>query len=135
MDSAVRTVADLYERHQGESIYVVGTGASMRVFPVDFLHDKVTIGCNQAWKLLRPTYNITIRPELNIPEFLGEPDYHDLVWIVKHEKFTTPEQHAYARQHPDRFYHFRTDGKQMVVPPDFSDAPGRMPIWAEQPHG
>ena len=69
----MRSIEELYGRHPGSDIYVVGTGASLRVFPLAFLENKITIGLNMAWKVAPVQYSITIRPELNIPEFMGEP--------------------------------------------------------------
>ena len=47
---------ELWGRHAGETIYIIGTGPSQRLFPLDFLSDKITIGLNQAWKLLPVQY-------------------------------------------------------------------------------
>lgn len=55
---------ELYKKHIGQDIYIIGTGPSLSLFPKDFLSDKITIGLNQAYKLLSPTYLITIHPYL-----------------------------------------------------------------------
>lgn len=58
------TIQTLYKKHFGRTIYIVGTGPSMRVFPTKFFDDKLTIGLNQAYKQFKPTYSITIHPYL-----------------------------------------------------------------------
>lgn len=83
----MRCVSELYGKHPGSDIYIIGTGASMRVFPLAFLKDKITIGLNQAWKLLPVRYAITIHPDLNMPECMAaEAPHPDITWITKHSK-------------------------------------------------
>ena len=48
----------------GDEIYIVGTGPSLRVTPLSFLHNKYVIGLNQAWRHVKTTLNITVHPEL-----------------------------------------------------------------------
>ena len=56
---------DLIEKYKGqEEIYIIGTGPSARIFPLQILADKFTIGLNEAFKLHPCTINITIHPEL-----------------------------------------------------------------------
>jgi len=103
----MRPVSELYGQHPGADIYVVGTGASVRVLPVSFLDGKVTIGLNMAWKNAPVTYGITIAPHLNIPEFMdGEEPRAEITWVTKRGKAKvklTPEQFRWADQ---RFYTF-----------------------------
>jgi len=114
----MRRVDELYGRHRGADVYVVGTGASMRVFPRDFLAGKVTIGLNQAWKLVPTTYAITMRPELNVPEFLaGETPRPDLVWITKHDKLTDDAQRRLVAEQEQRFFFFRNEDRRRPAPP------------------
>src|SRR5262245_41569176 len=68
---AMKWIGELYDAHSGRDIYVVGTGSSLRVFPLEFLADKITIGLNQAWKFLPLTYCITSVPKFNIPELIA----------------------------------------------------------------
>jgi hypothetical protein len=122
----MRKVQELYGRHPGADVYVVGTGASMRVFPLEYLGGKVTIGLNQAWKLLDTTYAITMRPELNVPEFLeGEAPRPELVWITKHNKLTSDAQRRFVEEHSERFYFFRTEDPSRPAPPPPPDETGR----------
>jgi hypothetical protein len=58
------TIKSLFKIHKDETIYIVGTGPSMRVFPLDFLSGKITIGLNQAFKFFQPIYSITVHPYL-----------------------------------------------------------------------
>lgn len=74
------------------TVYIVGTGPSLRCFDLAFFRDKVTIGLNQAWKHFNPTYSITVHPEL-YQEYKAAKDAEVLVppkvtkdvslWFVK----------------------------------------------------
>ena len=75
-----RSVVDLYNRHLKEDIYILGTGASMRVFPMSLLEGKTVIGLNMAWKLFPVRYCLTTRPELNIPEFMKNRSWFGSGW-------------------------------------------------------
>lgn len=57
-------IGALTDRHKGETIYVIGTGASLRCMPLGFFADKLSIGLNQTWRHLPTTYSITVHPEL-----------------------------------------------------------------------
>jgi hypothetical protein len=80
---------ELYGRYEGRDLYVVGTGPSMRVFPVEMLAGRLTMGLNQAWKHFErgfaPTWMLTAHPEL----WMGEDGYLSAAakprttWIVK----------------------------------------------------
>ncbi len=103
----MRPVSELYGRHAGADIYVVGSGTSMRVLPPSFLDGKITIGLNMAWKNVPVRYGITIGPHLNVPEFIdGEAPHPEITWVTKSgkaRKVLTPEQF----EHADRtFYTF-----------------------------
>lgn len=135
-DTEVKSVRQLYGRHQGETIYVVGSGASMRVFPVDFLAGKVTIGLNMAWKNLPVTYGMTIHPDLNIPEFMdGEEPRPEITWITtlpKSRRTLTDPQLAHALE---TFYFFRS-GEQAGAPKRLDPSnSGRVLDWLRQPTG
>lgn len=132
----MRPVTELYDRYPGADIYVVGTGASMRVFPPGFLDDKVTIGLNMAWKVAPVRYGITIGPHLNIPEFMpGEDPKPEITWITKRGKAAavlSAEQFAHADEH---FYFFETDGRPNTRPPGQITDEGRIVEWVRQPTG
>lgn len=132
----MRPVSDLYDRHRGEDIYVVGTGASMRVFPIEFLADKVTIGLNMAWRDAPVRYGITIGPHLNVPEFIaGEDPHPEITWITKADKaraVLTPEQFAHADAH---FYRFEADGRPNSQPLEEPTDSGRILDWVRRPTG
>jgi hypothetical protein len=132
----MRGVSELYGRHAGSDIYIVGTGASMRVFPHSLLEGRITIGLNMAWKQVPVTYGVTIHPDLNIPEFLaGESARPQIIWAVgrrKCEVVLKPDQLQYAREN---FFGFGYDGKPNTQPPTEPSDAGRNPAWLEKPAG
>jgi hypothetical protein len=87
-------IADLFDRHHGQDIYIVGTGPSLRLLPVGLLSGRTTIGLNQAWRMVPGLhYCLTAHPELTLeweesrPEGLRSQAKTrpgiDPVWIVK----------------------------------------------------
>ena len=44
----MRSVSELYDKHAGEDIYVVGTGPSLRVFPKSFLDGRISLPFSPA---------------------------------------------------------------------------------------
>ncbi len=131
----MQSVTALYGRHRGADLYIVGTGASVRVFPLSFLDDKITIGLNMAWKLLPVTYCITIRPELNVPEFLDGTSRPEIQWITKHGKLRSDEQRAFVEANSERFYNYRTDGQKNTEPEGQPSDAGRIVDWVRKPTG
>lgn len=131
----MRPVSDLYGTHEGADIYVVGSGTSMRVFPVSFLEDKVTIGLNSAWKSAPVRYSITIGPHDHVPEFLdGQSPHPEITWITKRGKakaVLSPEQLDHADRH---FYHFETGGREGSKGALITDS-GRVLDWVRRPSG
>ncbi|MFA5882556.1 MAG: hypothetical protein WDA60_01765 [Acidimicrobiia bacterium] len=113
----MRAVSELYGKHPGSDIYVVGTGASLRVFPPSFLEGRITIGLNMAWRMVPVTYGITVHPDLNIPEFIpGETARPDITWIVKRDKLGGMAA-EHLRSADELYYSFRTgprDGDPVV---------------------
>lgn len=131
----MKKIQELYGRHPGSDIYIVGTGTSLRVFPLDFLKDKITIGLNQSWKVVDTTYAITMMPKLNIPEFIsGEPRHAGITWITKPSKVKSqcgPEEIALAEEN---FYGFENDGKASITGLDEPSETGRVLDWVLKPH-
>jgi hypothetical protein len=131
----MRFISELYDRHPGSDIYIVGTGTSLRVFPLELLEGKITIGLNQAWKVFETKYAITMMPRLNIPEFIeGEPPRPDITWVTKPSKIgaqCAPEEIAYADQ---RFFGFENDGKASLTGLDEPSETGRVLDWVRKPH-
>ncbi len=130
----MRPVSELYGRHSGEDIYVVGTGASLRVFPMSFLEGKITIGLNMAWRSAPIRYGLTIHPDLNVPEFMGETR-PEITWVTPSEKtraLVTTEQFAYA---DDNFFYFDYQGRVNTQPPDEPNDSGRIIDWVREPSG
>jgi hypothetical protein len=130
----MKPVSELYDRHLGADIYVIGTGASMRVFPSEFFEGRITIGLNQAWRHAHIRYGITIGPHLNIPEFIeGEQPRPEITWITKRDKsraVLTPEQFAYA---DERFYYFEMGGRRNTQPLEEPSDEGRFLEWVRKP--
>jgi hypothetical protein len=130
----MKSVAELYNLHSGEDIYVVGTGTSLRVFPHSFLENKITIGLNMAWKTLPVGYSITIHPNLAIPEFLKDELPHpEITWITKYDKtkhLVTPEHLKHAEKY---FYFFESHGRTNTQPPGEPTDCGRILDWVRQP--
>lgn len=67
-------------------VYIVGTGPSLRVFDLDFLADKFTIGLNQAWRHFEPTVSITVHPELVLDYAREKGISETMRWIVKRKQ-------------------------------------------------
>lgn len=133
----MQPVSALYNKYPGSEIYVIGTGPSMRVFPVEMLRDKITIGLNMAWKNAPVRYCVTIHPDLNVPEFMpGEQPRPDITWVTKRaksQKLLTPEQFAHADAH---FYAFEERGKQFNTAPAHDPANhSRVVEWLKEPVG
>ncbi len=134
----MQSIEVLYDKYAGQDIYILGTGASVRVFPLDMLKGRTVIGLNMAWKLWPVNFGITMRPELNIPEFMGEgdhPEVQNIQWVTKPNKLTSQEQVDFAAQNAGRFYAFRTDGKKCNLPKDQPSEAGRMLEWVRHPTG
>ncbi len=131
-----RGVSSLYGRHAGETIFVVGTGTSMRVFPGELFEGRVVVGCNMAWKVAPVTYGVTIHPSLNIPELLpGEEPRPGIQWITKlrkARKLLTKEQ---FEEMSDRFLYFESEGRPNAAPPNEPNDSGRILDWVRKPTG
>ncbi len=129
----MKSVTELYKKHTGSDIYVVGTGASMRIFPVEFLEGKITIGLNMAWKLAPVTYCLTTRPELNIAEFMpNESPHPEIIWITKFEKLLNEQQRAYAVEKNFHFFKSKAANQTGKIV-DHIDVVGRNLNWVREP--
>jgi hypothetical protein len=130
----VKPVSDLYGKHEGADIFVVGTGASMRVFPRSFWADRITIGLNYAWRIAPVRYSLTIGPHLHVPEFVeGEEPRPEITWITKFSKaklVLTPEQLQYADRH---FYSYESNGRKNTQPQEEPSDAGRILDWVRRP--
>jgi hypothetical protein len=131
----MRSISELYNLHVGGDIYIVGTGTSLRVFPLDFLKGKITIGLNQAWKVVGTTFAITMMPKLNIPEFMeGELPNPEITWVTKPSKIgaqCTPDEIEYAEKN---FYGFENDGPVSLTGLDEISEAGRVLDWVLNPN-
>ena len=132
----LKRVSELYGAHAGGEIYVVGAGASLRVFPTSFLEGKITIGLNMAWRTAPIRYAVTIHPDLNVPEFMaGEQPHPGITWITKYGKskvVLNPEQLSYAEEH---FYFFESKARKNTAEPWEPSDSGRVLDWVRRPSG
>lgn len=130
----MRSISELYDLHVGDDIYIVGTGTSLRVFPLDFLKGKITIGLNQAWKVVDTTYAITMMPKINIPEFIeGEQPNRKITWVTKPSKIgaqCTPDEMEYAERN---FYGFENNGTVSLSGLEEISEAGRVLDWVLHP--
>lgn len=132
----MKTIEELDDIYPGEDIYIVGTGPSLRVFPRTYLDDKIVIGLNMAWKYVKTTYNITIHPDLNIPECIGwhGVDPSDVgPWII-------PEKKTRELISPTTFellaktsFKFRYNGRTNTAPKNEPSTAGRIIKWVSHP--
>ncbi|MGC1310043.1 MAG: hypothetical protein WA885_22675 [Phormidesmis sp.] len=129
-----KCVSELYNRYPNSDIYVVGTGASLRVFPHDLLKGKIVIGLNMAWKTVPVQYGITIHPDLSMPEMLPNESAHpEITWITKYKKskaVLSPEQFEYVEKN---CYFFEMYGQPNTQPPNKPPDTGRILDWVRRP--
>lgn len=100
----------LYKAHVGKDIYVVGTGPSLRLFPFEFLKDKITIGLNQAYRHFDPTYSLTIHPYL-IPL---DRESWKTKWLTK-QKVSDQSWYQHSLRKNDQYFYLFKNG----LPQDF----------------
>lgn len=50
----------LWDKHSGETAWIVGTGPSLRLVPREFFDGRLVIGLNQAWRHVDVRYLLTI---------------------------------------------------------------------------
>lgn len=75
-------ISSLWDKHKGEDVYVLGSGPSSRCIDKRFFDGRVVIALNQAYRLLDPTYSITVHPELYL-EWRRGNRHQKTQWIVK----------------------------------------------------
>lgn len=75
-------IANLWDKHRGNDIVILGTGPSSRCFDKKFFENRIIIGLNQAYRLVDPTYSITVHPELYL-EWRRGNRHQKTQWIVK----------------------------------------------------
>ena len=132
-EATLHGVSELNGRHAGGDIYIVGTGTSLRVFPLEFLKDKVTIGLNRAWELLPVRYCISMVPHLNFPELMGRPVPEGTIWITKYGKYKPHASSAQLERAEREYFFFRTDGQQSLTLLDEPSEAGRLLEWVRKP--
>lgn len=100
---------DLYKAHTGKDIYIIGTGPSLKLFPLAWLKDKITIGLNQAYKLFSPTYSLTIHPYL-IPI---ERKKWDTKWLTKTKLSDESWKYHLNNGNVEKFYLFNNNNNPL----------------------
>jgi hypothetical protein len=134
----MKKISELYNTHKDSDIYIVGSGASLRVFPKDFLKNKITIGLNMAWRSLDVMYSITIHPDLNIPQFIDDDiSGKDITWIVGNRKTQKllRDKPAQLKHALDNFYFFDYHGKPNTQPDYEPSDAARFMEWIETVSG
>lgn len=83
-------IETLYGKLTGSPAFVVGTGPSMRMFPLAALKGAYLVGLNQAWKYSRQTgvkfqLNLTAHPELFLEyqKAVNWPVLGAAPWVIK----------------------------------------------------
>jgi len=102
----------LFNKHIGKDIYVVGTGPTVRLLPKGFFKGRITIGLNQAYKVMEPTYNLTAHPELEVEyrSLLRKGKVKKTTWVVKHKTPTYLKLEDKARY----VFHTSDDWKDFI---------------------
>lgn len=132
----MKWVSELFGRHPGSDIYVVGTGPSLRVFPVSYLEDKITIGLNSAYRLAKVKYSVTVHPDLYVPEFLkDETPRPEIIWVSKYGKTRNLLPSSQFEHAQKNFYFFESDGRDNTQSPHHPSEAGRMVEWLRRPSG
>lgn len=98
-------ISDLWDKHQGETVYILGTGPSVRCYSnLDLiLKDKIVIGLNEAYRHYLCTYNITIHPNL-IPDKYPGASPGIAKWIIK-----LKDKYRCVKSEDMRFYIFKNN--------------------------
>lgn len=79
-------IATLTDRHKGETVFVIGTGPSLRCLDLEFLKGQTSIGLNQSWRHLASTYQLTVHPELMLDykrAHTTDPKLWKTKWVTK----------------------------------------------------
>lgn len=111
----MRSISELDNTRDGSDIYIAGTGPSLRVFPTEYLDDKYVIGLNKAWSCVKTDLNITIHPDLNLPDdFTSNPS--EMNWVIPREKSQNLLNNRTFKVLSEYAYEFRYD-----IQPDTSE--------------
>ena len=117
----MKEIDQLYGKHKNETIYIVGTGPSIRFFTNDFLRNKITIGLNQAFKLFdNLTYSVTVHPYL-----IPISPLYNTQWITKRKTNCKGWQEHVRRKNYKYFYLFDNNDKVDDFSPLKSSQPSR----------
>ena len=127
----MKKVNELYkdQRLVNEDIYVIGTGPSLRLFPISFLNNKFSIGLNNSYKFVKSQIIVTIHPDLHYP-FDEEVDS---IWISKYDKCKKTLTDEQFRCIENKFYFYSNDGKPNTAPANEPTNEGRILEWLDNP--
>ncbi len=98
-------ISALWDKHIEKTIYILGTGPSVRCYGnLDLiLKDKIVIGLNEAYKHYPCKYNLTIHPDL-IPDNIEGLSPGCGRWIIKPK-----DKYHYVETNDIRFYVFQNN--------------------------
>lgn len=90
-------VRELYNRHIGQEMYILGPGPSARVFPMKLLEGKLTMALKRAWQYFPCTYSISSHGEVweEYQQCLEKGLIHDTTWILKSKGRIAPQDTRY----------------------------------------
>lgn len=98
-------ICELTDRYKGETVFIVGTGPSLRCLDLQFLKGETVLGLNQAWRHVDTTLSVTVHPEL-VLEYAatraGEPaSAWPVDWVIKKKhpmlslRFDDPDHYVF----------------------------------------
>lgn len=124
-------VNDLYNLKYSniKDMYIIGTGPSLRLFPLSLLNDKFTIGLNNSHKFIKSNIYITIHPDLHYP--FGSND--DSVWVSKYEKCKKVLNEEQFNEIKNKFYFYNNNGKPNTALKNEPTNEGRILDWLDKP--
>lgn len=76
-------IGELYNRWAGSTVYIIGTGASIRCLDLSFFKKEKTIGLNQSWRHLETDYIVTVHPELYADYAAAGNESRRTRWCIK----------------------------------------------------
>lgn len=132
-------VSELYGRFAGQDCWIVGTGPSLNVFPLDLLKDKTCILLNDAQAHLSGSGPIAFANNVkqlrgcNLPyqivkgrlRFDPHPERTD-----NHVRWDDPKYHVFSYREPPWDAVSHHDEKQIFAEPDFYWAPNKGSVSA-----
>lgn len=126
-------IQELWDIHRGQDIFIVGSGPSLRCFPIEFLFGRIVLGLNQAYRAFTkfpPTYMVTVHPDLYLEWKKSEHYSYSKYtkWVVKRK--TPLDKISY--DDPDVYVFDTNDGNAVN---DFKYLENRVPDKLYQGRG